>query len=53
MVTSPLRCEGGYLLLPGAPGIGMELVPDAAERFPYVPKEVRTRLNAEGAVVDQ
>lgn len=53
MVTNPLRCEDGYLLLPDAPGIGIELVEGAAERFPYSPREVRTRLNAEGAVVDQ
>ncbi|MGI8643147.1 MAG: galactonate dehydratase [Thermomicrobiales bacterium] len=53
MLQTPLRCEAGYLLLPDAPGIGIELVEHAAERFPYVPREVRTRLNAEGAVVDQ
>ncbi len=53
MVATPLTCENGYLLLPDAPGIGIELVADAAERFPYIPREVTTRLNAEGAVVDQ
>ena len=53
MVVTPLRCEDGYLTLPDGPGIGMELVEGAAELFPYLPRTVTTRLNAEGAVVDQ
>ena len=34
MVKQPLRVEDGYLLLPDAPGIGVELAEDAAELFP-------------------
>ena len=53
IVSQPLRREGGYLLIPDDPGIGMELVEDAAERFPYRPREVVTRLRADGSVIDQ
>ena len=34
MVKEPLRCENGYLLLPDAPGIGVELADDAERYFP-------------------
>jgi galactonate dehydratase len=53
MVTSILQREGGYLLIPDAPGIGIELAPDAAERHPYKPRAVVTRLHEDGSVVDQ
>ena len=53
IVTTPLRREGGYLLIPDAPGIGIELAPDAAERHPYKPREVATRLHEDGSVIDQ
>ena len=53
MVKSVLKREGGYLLIPDAPGIGIELTPDAAERFPYKPRQVVTRLHEDGSVIDQ
>jgi galactonate dehydratase len=53
MVTSILRREGGYLRIPDAPGIGIELAPDAAARHPYKPRAVVTRLHEDGSVVDQ
>jgi galactonate dehydratase len=53
MVTSVLQREGGYLLISDKPGIGIELAPDAAERFPYRPRQVLTRLHEDGSVVDQ
>lgn len=53
MVKKPLEREGGYLLVPDAPGIGIELADDAAERHPYRPREVMTRLHVDGSVVDQ
>lgn len=52
MVTTPLVREAGYLIIPDAPGIGIELAEDAAERFPYIPREVITRLHADGSVID-
>ncbi len=53
IVKTPLKREGGYLLIPDAPGIGIELAEDAAERHPYKPRELVTRLNVDGSVVDQ
>ncbi|MBN1641462.1 MAG: galactonate dehydratase [Anaerolineae bacterium] len=53
IVRSPLRVEDGFLIIPDAPGIGIELAEDAAERYPYRKREVRTRLHVDGSVVDQ
>jgi galactonate dehydratase len=53
MVKSILQREGGYLRIPDAPGIGIELTSDAAERHPYKPRAVVTRLHEDGSVVDQ
>ncbi len=53
IVKSVLKRERGYLLIPDAPGIGIELTADAAERFPYKPRQVVTRLHEDGSVVDQ
>jgi galactonate dehydratase len=53
IVKTPLKREGGYLMIPDAPGIGIELAEDAAERFPYKPREVVTRLKVDGSVMDQ
>ena len=53
IVRGAARREGGYLVIPEAPGIGIELAPDAAERHPYRPREVVTRLHEDGSVVDQ
>ncbi len=52
----------GFLLLPDAPGIGVELRPEAAKAArdgddrasgTFTPREVVTRLGVDGAVVDQ
>ena len=43
----------GYLVISDAPGIGIELKPDAIEKCPPVPREVITRLHADGSVIDQ
>ena len=53
IVKRPLAQENGFLIVPDAPGIGIELAEDAAERHPYVPRAVETRLHADGSVVDQ
>ncbi len=52
IVKTPLKREGGYLMIPDGPGIGMELAEDAAERYPYVPRHVVTRLDVDGSVID-
>jgi galactonate dehydratase len=53
IVVSPLRLEQGFLVVPDAPGLGIELAEGAQERHPYRPREVQTRLHVDGSVVDQ
>ena len=53
LVAEPLERDGGYLLVPDAPGIGVELDEDALTEHPYEPREVVTRLHEDGSVVDQ
>jgi len=53
IVKSTVRLEKGFLIIPDAPGIGIELAEDAQERHPPRPREVETRLHVDGSVVDQ
>ncbi len=53
IVKTLLRVEDGFLIIPDAPGIGIELAEDAAERYPYRKREIHTRLHVDGSVVDQ
>jgi galactonate dehydratase len=53
LVTRTMRCEGGFLIVPDAPGIGIELAPEAREKYPPVRRNVGTRLHVDGSVVDQ
>jgi galactonate dehydratase len=53
LVRKTLAFEDGFLVIPNAPGIGVELAEDAAERHPYRPRPMRTRLHVDGSVVDQ
>ncbi|HLZ08271.1 MAG TPA: mandelate racemase/muconate lactonizing enzyme family protein, partial [Chloroflexota bacterium] len=53
IVRRPLRVENGFMIVPDAPGIGIELAEDAAWRHPYKPREVATRRHVDGSVIDQ
>lgn len=54
MVIGIAKHDGnGYLTISDAPGLGIELNPDAIELCPPVPREVATRLHADGSVIDQ
>ncbi len=53
IVKSTLKLEDGFLIIPDAPGLGIELAEDAQERYPYKPRTVTTRLHVDGSVVDQ
>jgi galactonate dehydratase len=53
MVTSVVRLEKGFLIVPDAPGIGVELSPDAERLCPYRPRDYVTRLHEDGSVFDQ
>jgi galactonate dehydratase len=54
IVKTVLEYDGhGSLLVPDAPGIGVELAPDAAARHPYKMRWLGTRLYADRSVMDQ
>jgi galactonate dehydratase len=53
IVRGSLQCEDGFLIVPDAPGIGVELVEDADKKHPPRPRNITTRLHVDGSVVDQ
>ncbi len=54
MVTGIAEHDGkGYLVISDRPGIGMDLNPGALTKAPMKPREVTTRLHADGSVIDQ
>ena len=53
IVKTTIRVEEGFLIVPDSPGIGVELAEDAQEKYPATPREVESRLNVDGSVVDQ
>ena len=53
IVKSVIKLEKGFLIIPDAPGIGVELAEDAQRRFPFRPRGFKTRLNTDGSVMDQ
>ncbi len=53
IVKSVLKLEKGFLIVPDAPGIGVELADDAQQRHPFRPRGIKTRLNEDGSVMDQ
>lgn len=53
LVKTTLKVEEGFIVVPDAPGIGVELAEDAEQRFPFRPRPLKTRLHRDGSVVDQ
>ena len=53
MVDHIPEMKNGYLPVPEENGIGIELVPDLEERFPFRPHKILTRLNLDGSICDQ
>jgi galactonate dehydratase len=54
MLKKPLELKDGFLIIPDAPGIGIELADDAQEKAPSRPYgEIHARLHTDGSVVDQ
>jgi galactonate dehydratase len=53
IVKGALKLENGFLIIPDAPGIGVELTEDAQEKYPPKPRSLTTRLHVDGSVVDQ
>ncbi len=53
IVKSTIRREGGFLIVPDAPGIGIELVDGIEREYPYRPRAYVTRIQEDGSVYDQ
>lgn len=53
MVDHIPEMKDGYLPVPEEPGIGIDVIPDLEEKFPFRPHRVMTRLNFDGSICDQ
>lgn len=53
LLVENLVLENGYLIVPERPGIGVELRPGIAERFPPARREIETALHEDGSVADR
>ena len=53
IVRSTVKLVDGYLIVPDAPGIGIELTDGIEEKYPAIPREYVTRLAEDGSVFDQ
>lgn len=53
MVKKTFECHDGFMEIPTHNGIGIELVENVAEKYPYHIRPVKTRLSIDGSVVDQ
>ncbi len=53
MVDQVPEVCNGYIQIPDRPGIGIELIPDVEEKFPFQPHKIATRLRIDGSICDQ
>ena len=52
LVTGLSEQHDGFISIPDAPGIGVELVPDIEDRFPYKPRALGMRPHVDGSFID-
>lgn len=52
MIKSPLELDHGYLVVPNAPGIGIELVDNITELFPPAQRSISCQISFDGSVRD-
>ncbi|MBI3667843.1 MAG: galactonate dehydratase [Acidobacteria bacterium] len=52
LVKEPLKLEGGYLIVPQKPGLGVELNEEAFNHYPPVPYQRRAIVGRDGALRD-
>lgn len=52
MIQQPLELDHGYLVVPDAPGIGIELVENIAELFPPAQRSINCQISFDGSVRD-
>jgi galactonate dehydratase len=53
ILKRPLALERGYLRVPDAPGLGVELNVDALKQMPHFYREIDTPLHDDGSVADK
>ncbi len=53
LVTWVPQANNGYVALEEKSGLGIDLVDGIEEKYPYQRREINTRLNIDGSVVDQ
>lgn len=52
MMKEPFKVDRGYLFIPDAPGIGIDLADDISERFPEAQREIRAQRAYDGSIYD-
>jgi len=50
ILDEPLKREGGYVIVPDRPGIGVELREEKLSKFPYRPHRITGSFRGDGAV---
>jgi len=50
VVDQPLTLEDGYILVPDRPGIGLEILEDELDRFPFQPISITGAFHQDGSV---
>ncbi len=50
ILDEPLQREGGYVIVPDRPGIGVELREDKLDKFPYRPHKIAGSFHEDGSV---
>ena len=53
MTKEPLQVENGYIIIPNAPGIGVELVDDVSKKFPPLQRDLAVKIAMDGSVMDR
>ena len=53
VAPTPRHTGDGYLTFNETPGIGIELLPDAAQKYPYRPRSRTVYLKSDGSIFDQ
>ncbi len=53
MVDHIPEMKNGYIAVPEEEGLGINLIPDVEEKFPFRPHQIMTRLNFDGSICDQ
>lgn len=52
MIKESIKFENGYIFIPDAPGIGIDLVDDICEKFPKKQRSLSCQINFDGSIQD-